>query len=143
MSQAGINEIFLSTGVSGLNLEAVGFPHWIEVECSHSPRLELGTVSAEGRRSKPKQEGGRGLAVFGVCWREVKHGLGVLGRSHSQQGSGRYCAERSSTIWESRFVRAGENPCHSTQIWLWYSALPAIPDGNWELFPAWERAQGG
>lgn len=68
MSQAGINEIFLSTGVwAKSGVEFVGFPQWFEVECSHFPRLELGRVCGEGRKSKPEKEIRRGLGVFGEC----------------------------------------------------------------------------
>lgn len=68
MSQAGINEIFLSTGVwAKSGVEAVGFPQWFEVGYSHFPRLELGTVCGEGMKSKPKKEIGRGLDVFVEC----------------------------------------------------------------------------
>lgn len=101
--------------VSGLNLELWAFHSGLRLNVPIPP----GTVCREGRRrSKPKKEIGCGLDVFGACCWEVKRVLGMLKLRGREAGqvlqSGRDSADWASTIWESR-------------IWLWYSALPAIP----------------
>lgn len=68
MSQAGINEILLSTGVRRLNLD-------LELWAFHSglrfnvpiPPAWSWAWSVRGEGSKPKKEIGRGLGVLGVC----------------------------------------------------------------------------